>query len=97
MHTTVQHIAERCGILQRIGVYHTIYNNAILRGLATSNEGDAYSLQFTPSARELILNKFRFYNMAGMFGGEKNSSHYSGTAWIRTYNLPHNITINIGK
>ena len=34
----------------------------IIRGSATSNEGDAYSLQFTASQRGLILNKFKIYN-----------------------------------
>jgi len=34
----------------------------ILRGLATSNEGDAYGLYFTASTWELILNKFTIYN-----------------------------------
>jgi len=35
----------------------------ILSGLATSNEGDAYGLLFTASPRELIINKFRIYNI----------------------------------
>ena len=34
----------------------------ILRGLATSTEGDGCGLSFTASQRELILNKFRIHN-----------------------------------
>jgi len=34
----------------------------ILRGLATSNEGDAHGLLFAASPRGLILNIFRIYD-----------------------------------
>ena len=69
-------------------------------GLATTNEGDAYGLQFTTSPRGLILNKCRIYNRwhiqrrkpCQLPGWMKNSTYYSATAGIRTSNLPRSMT-----
>ena len=58
---------------------------------------------FIASPRRLILNKFR---INGMFSGEnlvsglvgwKNSLYYNVTAEARTYDLPHIMTVAIGK
>ena len=60
-----------------------------------TNEEDAYSLKFTASPRELIINKFRIYNIWHV-QRIKNSCYYSATTGIRTSYLPYSMTLSKG-
>jgi TRAP-type mannitol/chloroaromatic compound transport system substrate-binding protein len=49
----------------------------MLRGVATSNEGDAYTWSVICC---LIINEFRIYNIYSIFSG-KNPSQFPG--WVK--------------